>query len=58
MEVKSTTFLPVSMFPPIITFRDSSLNLLPLQSSHTSSEAKYFVPRPLQVGHAPYGRIE
>src|SRR3990167_7148280 len=49
--------LSTMFFPLTSTCMDSVRRRAPLQAGQTSSENSSFVPRPLQVGQAPYGEL-
>ncbi len=57
IEVTSTIVFPLFVSPPKNTWSASGRSRLPLHVSHTSSWKKPMVPRPLQLGHAPYGEL-
>src|SRR6185295_15010841 len=56
-DASSKIFLRV--LPALMkTLRASTRSRAPWHRSQGSSPPKYFVPRPLQAGHAPYGELK
>src|SRR3989344_4545465 len=59
MSIPITGPLPSSPVTlPKKTLRASGRKRAPLHTSHASSPKKYFVPKPLHSGHAPYGELK